>query len=392
MILLAACLAALLTAQTKVDGGSPLIEPGSLARDAGMPDAGPAILDGGAPEADGGALAADDERDDEDDGAPDDSEAESAEASASDGGTGALYTRDLSERELQRRWLLDLPSLGSISVGFADEGRMIGAQQMGEDPAWTRVRPDLAWGARETVESLAAAFRAVHAQYPDSVPARLNHIGSREGGYLRPHRSHQSGRDADIGLFYKNDVIPHGRSRRERYIDPARTWALVRALVTLCDVQVILVDRGIQKVLRKHALEAGEDAEWLERLFHGGKDGLVKHARRHRDHLHVRFFAPRSQELGRRIQPLLAQRPEQNLAVHRVRSGQTLGHIARSYGTSVQALMKANRMRRTLLRIGQRLLVPLRKPCTRCPLPPPVVVPARFLPPPAHAAADQHGR
>lgn len=318
--------------------------------------------------------------DDEDDGAADDAEAEGGSA-APGADLGKRYSSDLGDAELRRRWLSELPALGSISVGVADEGRVINAVQMGEDPSWTRVRPDLAWGTKETVEGLAAAFRAVHTQFPDSAPARLNHIGAQDGGFLRPHRSHQSGRDADLGFFYRNDVIPFGRARREKLIDPARTWALVRALVTLTDVQVILVDRGIQKVLREQALATGENPDWVDLVFRKGKNALVQHARRHRDHLHVRFFAPRSQELGRRIQPLLAERPEQNLAVHRVKSGQTLGHIAKKYGITVSALMKTNRLRKTFLRVGQQIKVPLKKPCTRCPLPPPLVVPPRCLPP-----------
>jgi hypothetical protein len=248
------------------------------------------------------------------------------------------------------------------------------------DPAFMCQRPDLAWGTRETVDSLVAAFHAVHALYPQSGPARLSHIGARDGGYLRPHKSHQSGRDADIGFFYKKDEMPGGRARREKFMDLPRNWTLIKSLVTMTDVQVILVDRGIQKVLCDYALQQGEDREWVDRIFRAGKHALVQHARRHKDHFHVRFFAPRSQELGRRVQPLLALRAEQNLAVHRVKRGQTLGHIARMYGTSVVAIQRVNRMHGNFLRLDQRLMVPLRKPCTKCPLPPAVVVPERCLP------------
>ena len=295
-------------------------------------------------------------------------------------GPEVRYTTDLSDAQLEQLWQGDLSALGSISVGFADQGRMINAMHMPEDPAWICQRPELAWGAQETVESLATAFRTVHVQFPQSSPARLSNIGAREGGYLRPHRSHQSGRDADIGFFYKNDAWPRAGARRERLMDPARNWALIRALVTQTDVQVILVDRSVQKVLREYALSIGEDRDWLGRIF-GGKGGIVQHARHHRDHFHVRFFAPRSQELGRRIQPLLSQRPEQNLVVHKVKPGQTLGQLARAYKTSVAAIRKANRMRGSFLHLSQRLLIPLRGPCTHCPMPPPVTVRARCLPP-----------
>ena len=230
------------------------------------------------------------------------------------------------------------------------------------------------------MDSLISAFHAVHYKFPDSVPARLSHIGAKEGGYLRPHRSHQSGRDADIGFFYKKDQVPGGRGKREKLIDLPRTWTLLRSLIMLSDVQMVLVDRGVQKVLRDYALASGEDQEWVGRIFRPGTHALVQHAKKHRDHLHVRFFSPRSQELGRRIQPMLALRPETNLVVHKVKRGQTLGHVAKTYGTTVAMLQKANHLRGTFLHLDQRLVVPTLGACTHCPLPPPVVVPPRCLP------------
>ena len=44
-------------------------------------------------------------------------------------------------------------------------------------------------------------------------------------------------------------------------------------------------------------------------------------------------------------------------------------------------LMRANHLKRSFLSANQRLLVPLQKPCSKCPLPPPVEVPPRCLPP-----------
>lgn len=306
--------------------------------------------------------------------APEEAESQTAQPR----GPALLYTRELSDEELARRFRDDLSSLGSISVGFADRGRLINGVQMPRDPSFIVERPNLSFATRETADGLALAFRAVRRQFPDSAPGRLSHIGSREGGYLRPHRSHQNGRDADIGFYYKKDRIPARGTPREKLMDPARNWALIRTLITETDVQMILVDRKIQGVLRKFALAAGEDAGWLSQVF--GK--VVKHARSHRDHFHVRFYSPRSQELGRRIQPLLALRPDQNFAVHLVRAGNTLGQIADRYNTTVVAIRKVNRMKRSsLLQLGQHLVVPLRGPCTHCPLPPPALVPPRCTPP-----------
>src|SRR2546421_7242412 len=169
-------------------------------------------------------------------------------------GPALLYTRELTNQDLAQRVRDDLASLGSISIGFADRGLIINAVQMPQDPAWIIERPDFSYAVQEAVDALAQAFRSVRRQFPDSAPARLNHISAKDGGYLRPHRSHQSGRDADIGLFYKGDRFPPRGALRERLIDSARNWALLRAVVTEADVQLILRDRSIQTVLHPFAL------------------------------------------------------------------------------------------------------------------------------------------
>src|SRR5437762_6239409 len=282
--------------------------------------------------------------------APEEAESQTAEPV----GPALLYTRELTDQDLARKFRDDLASLGSVSIGFADRGRVLNAVQMPQDPAWIVERPNVAYATRETIDALAQVFRSVHRRFPASAPARLSHVGAKDGGNLRPHRSHQSGRDADIGLFYRGDRIPPRGVARESVMDPARNWALLRALITETDVQLILVDKRIQAVLIRYALAIGEDARWLGQIF--GR--IVRHARSHRDHFHVRFYAPRSQELGRRIQPLLAFSPDQNSTIlHLVRSGNTLGLLAARYKTSVVAIRKANRMQgRSVLRLGQHLV------------------------------------
>ncbi len=306
-------------------------------------------------------------------------EGEAPVANAGPVPAGPLYTAELSEEELTKRWKSDPASLGSVSVGFVESGRMVNSVRFPAGEDWIVVSPDKAWATQETVDYLTQAIREVRARHPHAPPLRVNQLSSKDGGYLRPHKSHQNGRDVDLGFYYPT-VDPVRERAREKYIDPALNWALIRALVTRTDVQMILVDHRVQKVIYDHALSSGEDKAWLDSLFHAGANSIIKHAKRHRDHFHVRFFNPRAQELGRRIAPLLALQPDQNIAMHRVRSGDTLGAIALRYNSSVQALRKANRIRGSMLSIGQVLSVPLRGPCTRCPVPPPLVLPPRRLP------------
>src|SRR5262249_2519859 len=158
-------------------------------------------------------------------------------------------------------------SLGCISVGFADEGRLINAQQLAVSDGWTVVSPTRAWATQETLDYLVAALKEVRRLHPNAPPLRVNQMSAQDGGYLPPHKSHQSGRDVDLAFYYR--VAPPTRTRdRYRFIEPELNWALIKALVTQGDVQLILVDRKVQKVLYDYAFRSGENKEWLDALFH----------------------------------------------------------------------------------------------------------------------------
>jgi len=310
----------------------------------------------------------------------DDGEAESHDVPPGPVEPGHRYTADISDATLEREWKDHPQALGSISVGFTDSGRLINGEQMPADPMWIVDTPSKCWGTHETVQDIETAVRAVRAQYPDAPQLNITQIGAKDGGWLLPHKSHQSGRDADIAFYYPTSQVIHVRAR-EHVIDVKLTWALLKAFVTRTDVQLILLDRHVQKVLYDYALAHGEDRAWLDSLFHAGYKSLVKHARHHRTHMHVRFYNPRAQELGVRVAPLLAEQPEYNVAIHRVRSGENLGRIAIDYGSSVRAIRKANHLKSNFIRAGWRLHVPVHGLCTHCPVPAPVVVPPRHLPP-----------
>lgn len=360
---------------------SVLVPFAALAEDAGFPD------DAGVELAcDAGVLlaAADDEaaeEEGEDAAEPGDGELADPRAEALNA-NGILYSTDLSDEDLLKIWTEEPSKLGSISVGLVEAGRLINGVPMPTGDAWSIVDPQNAFGTQETVEFIQAAANAVRAQFEKAPALRINHIGKASGGYIRPHQSHQAGRDVDLGFYYPHGEDPGRLSKkRELAMDLAMNWALVKSLVTTADVQFILVDKRIQARLYDFALKQGEDKAWLDKLFHAGFASLIRHARGHRDHFHVRFYSGRSQELGRRIQPLLAKQPEQNLVIHRVKKGDTLGGLAAKYNSGVKMIQKANGMTSTALRVGRTLNIPLRGPCTNCPVAPPLVVPPRCLPP-----------
>ena len=168
------------------------------------------------------------------DSADDADEGEAGEAQASNGvvPTGPLYTADLSDEQLTQLWKKEPATLGSISVGFVESGRMVNSVRVPQGDDWIVVSPELAYGTQETVDYLLTAIREVRAAYPKAPPLRVNQLSSREGGYLRPHKSHQNGRDVDLGFYYPT-VDPVRAREREKYIDLELNWALLKAIAMI---------------------------------------------------------------------------------------------------------------------------------------------------------------
>lgn len=196
----------------------------------------------------------------------------------------------------------------SLSIGRHNRGRLLRAHQLTESPTLRFKTPhsEAHFGTDELVGLLERASQAVAARSPG---ARLTvgDLSRRGGGRFRPHRSHQSGRDADVGFYvvdgegatldldrffdFRRDMTV--RNHDALHWDLARNWQLVEALVSdEVPVQWIFVSRPLRAHLFEEAARQGASAEViehaqaiLEQPSHGGV---------HNDHFHVRIFCPAS--------------------------------------------------------------------------------------------------
>jgi penicillin-insensitive murein endopeptidase len=281
----------------------------------------------------------------------------------------------------------DPEALGPLSIGTPDAGLLVNPVPFPGGPFWRVRDPEESWGTDETIDAIVTAIEAVEARYPGSARLVIGDISHPGGGRLNRHRSHQTGRDADLGFYYQRGEVDTFLAARKRDLDLPRTWALVRALVTETDVERIFMDRSLISVLYAQAVGEQEDRGWLNDIFgRTSEKGIIQHERRHKDHMHVRFFNPRAQERGRIVYPVLVETgaAPPPMVKHRVRHGETLGSLARRYGTSVSAIKSANGLRSTRLRAGRSYTIPIRR------MPPdggPITVPPRRLPPPVLARA-----
>lgn len=207
--------------------------------------------------------------------------------------------------------------LRSVSCGFPHRGRLL-------NPAVLPARGDgfvipepwrtrgLRYGTDELVGLLKRAAARVARQYPGAVLG-IADLAKPHGGPAKHHRSHQSGRDADllyyaVGLrgkpYFPDHHMPvYRKSRRAhdchspvkkkriplRFFDVERNWAFVKAVLTDKKVRVerIFMANRIRDWLLAHAKKRGESRRLIrraERVLMRPRDSQA-----HADHMHLRI-------------------------------------------------------------------------------------------------------
>jgi penicillin-insensitive murein endopeptidase len=179
-----------------------------------------------------------------------------------------------------------------------------------EESAYVRIVPadaagDIRWGLEPLVTMVERAARAVHRQFPEAVTS-VGHLSREGGGEVDRHRSHESGRDADLGFFVRTSngrpLLPtHFVAFRGdgtaptwpgAYFDDAKNWALVGAI--LGDDQAHVTHVFVASPLRARLLSYAEKvgAPMSLRLRAAEVMQQPRGALPHDDHFHVRIACP----------------------------------------------------------------------------------------------------
>lgn len=221
-----------------------------------------------------------------------------------------LEARALEHRppmELARAVREEPRRLGSASIGTPTRGALWGGVELLPSDGIERAG-GYPWGTETVVRSIERAVREVRRCFPGTPRLHVGDISRKEGGWLRPHRSHQSGLDADVGYYYVSGPAWF-RHADASTLDRPRTWALLRALVDGGNVEMIFIDTSVQRLLREHAEAIGEEQPVVDAFFPRSPgtrhQAILQHARGHGTHLHVRFRDPASVALGLRLAPML---------------------------------------------------------------------------------------
>jgi len=151
------------------------------------------------------------------------------------------------------------------------------------------------------IEALERAAAVVARKWPGS-ELFAGDISAKQGGDIRHHASHNSGRDADLTFYLRdqrgsmadgpdmNALGRDGQTKAGLIFDDARNWELVSAMLQNPNVQVqwFFVANHLRSRMLTFAKRVGADPRLIERASITMRQ--PGDSSPHADHFHVRFF------------------------------------------------------------------------------------------------------
>ncbi|MCA9691023.1 MAG: penicillin-insensitive murein endopeptidase [Myxococcales bacterium] len=189
---------------------------------------------------------------------------------------------------------------GSYVPGFGgyedDSGVLTSGVQLPDGAGYIVKHPTLSYGTEKTIRLIQGAISRYRGAASGGPKVHVGDISKRGGGKFPPHKSHQHGRDVDMGYVLKGELADEikFRSANEGNLDVRRTWALIKSFLDTGEVRYIFMDYSLQKLVYEYARAHGVGAATLEELFQyprgrGRTAGIIRHSRGHKNHFHVRF-------------------------------------------------------------------------------------------------------
>ncbi|NLE86441.1 MAG: hypothetical protein GX607_08590 [Myxococcales bacterium] len=216
-----------------------------------------------------------------------------------------------TRRELPERYKKPPFSLMSLSVGHPNAGWQVRAKKL-RDTRYLKVRPSSekrSYAHPALVLMLQRSARDIGKMAPGA-KMFVGDLSYEHGGPISGHRSHQSGRDADLAFYMKDkngkrvpsprfvafDGDGKARDGSGYVFDDELNWLLVQSWArdTRAGLSHIFISRPLRLRLIRFAQRNPHYRKYLPQA-----QALLKQPERgepHDDHFHVRITCPKGQE------------------------------------------------------------------------------------------------
>ncbi|MEN9577340.1 MAG: hypothetical protein RJA70_349 [Pseudomonadota bacterium] len=201
-------------------------------------------------------------------------------------------------------------ALQSLSVGAPNDGYQVRARRLRSSTQLKvkRDSQDRNYGHPALVLMLQRSAADLAKAAPNSIML-VGDLSYKGGGPISKHRSHQSGRDADVGFYVRNSkgdavkidsfvhIDANGKvvGMKDAYFDEWRNWMLVRSWMKdqRAGIQHVFVASHVRKRLldyaRSNQAQARHYADAAAFLKQPSNSSV------HDDHYHVRISCPENQ-------------------------------------------------------------------------------------------------
>ncbi len=190
------------------------------------------------------------------------------------------------------------------SCGHTNSGRLRRPTRLHKGKGYFIRRAHRSFGAEHTVAYTKRMIQSVRRQFPNVHTLAIGDISAVKGGKITRHASHQSGRDIDIGFYFRRKPSGYPSSfvvATTKNLHFGATWKMLREFVDLASrplgVEKIFMSYSTQRILYKMAKKRGIPDRQLQTMFQypRGKfasEGFIRHEPGHDEHIHVRFKCP----------------------------------------------------------------------------------------------------
>ena len=185
------------------------------------------------------------------------------------------------------------PSVRSREVGRPQGGRLENGEVLESGYGYWVRNSKLAYGTNEMVTELMRCLPKAKNRWKKTGDLMVGDLSRKTGGHLKKHRSHQTGRDADIAYVMRGKQPRYFKKATRATLDVVKTWTIFKCLLDGKRTELIFVDYSLQPALYHYAKRRGASKKQLRRLFQylrgrGRPTGIIRHSPKHKDHFHLR--------------------------------------------------------------------------------------------------------